>query len=500
MGRRLCMSFMCGAVVASALLTASAPAGAGPANPWVTTSGVRFVDTRSGHPIVLRGVDVAAGDNQAIQNQVAALGANFVRVHVCWSQLEPTAPSGGTHNWNQALLASMATQVAWYQAHNINVLIDLHQFNWSSYFSGRGCGIPAWFYSQIEEGRYPPSGNGLIQAMHAFYTDPAAISLYTDLAQMVAAHFDSYPAVVGYEVLNEPYGKNSHSGTQDVISFEAGIRSALAAVDPARTVFVMTRYGGDKGLLDADFSPFGSRSHLALDYHDYYSGVPGTGMSFDDENWSPDWAATHLHTTTDYHGTLSAQQAMLDYPLHKSWDLGIPVLIGEWGARRDDQNGAAYQAQMLSIMGQEGLSWARWSMSGNDMFGILTRQGQPTADFTQLQTALGSTPPPPSIGPSAPGLALSAAGFTRGGAIRLCYRVPLRATQIVLGVRTAGGARVRTRYLGAADAGVLYCEVFKGETASGRHLPAGVYMLRINAAYAGAGSRFSMWHQVTIRP
>jgi hypothetical protein len=466
----------------------------------VTTSGVHFIDTRNGgRPIILRGVDVAAGANQGLQSQVAALGANFVRVHVCWSQLEPTAPSGGTHTWNQSLLDSIASQVAWYQANNINVLIDLHQFNWSSYFSGRGCGIPGWFYSQVEEGRYPRSGAGLIRAMHAFYTDPAAISLYTDLAQMVASHFDGYPAVVGYEVLNEPYGANTHTGTQDVISFEARIRRTFAAVDPTRTVFVMTRYGGDKGLLDANFSAFGSRAHLALDYHDYYSGVPGTGMTFDDENWAPDWAATHLHTTTNYHGTLAAQQAMLDYPLHKSWDLNIPVLIGEWGVRRDDQNGATYQAQMLSIMGHEGLSWARWSLSGSDIFGILDSQGQPTADFSQLQTALGSTPAPPATGPTAPGLSLSSATLRRGGAIRVCYVSPRPARQIVLGVRTAGGARVRTRYLGATAAGKLHCEAYKGEARGGRPLPAGHYMLRVSAAYVGAGSRFSMWHQLTIR-
>ncbi len=493
------MAVVCGIAVSAGVLSASAPAGAGPVRPWVTTSGVRFVDTRSGGPIVLRGVDVTAGSNAALEAQTVALGANFVRLHVCWSQLEPTAPSGSTHNWNQSLLDSMATQIAWYQAHNVNVLIDLHQFNWSSYFSGRGCGIPAWFYSQLEEGRYPHSGAGLIQAMHAFYTDPAAISLYTDLAQMVAGRFDSYPAVVGYEVLNEPYGANSHTGTQDVLSFEARIRSAFAQVDPSRTVFVMTRYGGDKGLVDATFKAFGSLAHLALDYHDYYSGVPGTGMSFDDENWAPDWAATHLHTTTDYRGTLAAQQDMLDYPLHKSWDLGIPVLIGEWGVRRDDQNGAAYQAQMLSIMGREGLSWARWSLSGSDIFGILDSNGQPNADYHQLQAALGSTPAAPALGPTAPGLSLSAATLTRGGSIRVCYVSPLAAKQLVLGVRTGKGARVRTRYMGATAAGVLHCQAYKGETRTGRPLPAGTYMLRVNAAYAGAGSRFSMWHALTIR-
>ncbi|MGN6377672.1 MAG: cellulase family glycosylhydrolase [Gaiellales bacterium] len=498
MGRRSWLSGLGIATFIVAATTVSVPlSGAGPVHPWVTTSGIRFMDTRSGQPVILRGVNVGAGASTSLQNQVVALGANFVRVHVCWSQLEPNAPSGGTHTWNEPLMTSMAQQVAWYQAHNVNVLIDLHQFNWSPYFSGRGCGIPAWFYTQVRGGEYPASGAGLIQAMHTFYRDPEAISLYSDLARMVASRFEGYPAVVGYEVLNEPYGPNNHTGTQNVLSFEAKVRAAIVGVDPNRTVFVMTRYGGDKGLLDADFSAFGSRTHLALDYHDYFAGLPGTGMTFDDEDWSPSWGATHVHTTTDYHGTLAEQQSMLDYPLHKSWDLGIPLLIGEWGVRRDDTNGVEYQSQMLSILGGQGLSWARWSLSANDMFGILAANGRPDGDYQQLQAALNATPAAPSMGPVAPALALSRPVLVRGHAILVCYRAAQAASRVVLGVRTSSGAVVRKRELGSTAGGAVHCTIFKGEKASGVRLPRGDYMLRVKAVY-GDGSRYSVWQPVKI--
>ena len=205
---------------------------------------------------------------------------------------------------------------------------------------------------------------------------------------MVTARFDSYPAVVGYEVLNEPYGANSHTGTQDVLSFEARIRSSITAVDPTRAVFVMTRYGGDKGLVDATFKAFGSLAHLVLDYHDYYSGVPGTGMTFDDENWAPDWAATHLHTITDYQGTLAARAGHARLPAAQvvCWGPGtIPVLMREWGVRRDDQNGAACQAQMLSIMDREGLSWARWSCPAAISSGCWIRTASRTPTTTSCR-------------------------------------------------------------------------------------------------------------------
>src|SRR5689334_14525648 len=205
MGRRW-LSGAAAALVAGALgLTSPPVTKAGPAAPWVTTKGVRFVDASSGAPVILRGVNVSAGPNAQLQQRVLGMGANFVRIHVCWSELEPTAPGAEGHNWNEPLFTALTNQVTWYQQHHVNVLLDLHQFNWSSYFSGRGCGVPAWFYSQLKAGEYPATGSGLIKAFHDFYRDPQALALYRVVAKQLAARFDSFPAVIGYEVLNEPY-------------------------------------------------------------------------------------------------------------------------------------------------------------------------------------------------------------------------------------------------------------------------------------------------------
>ena len=39
---------------------------------------------------------------------------------------------------------------------------------------------------------------------------------------------------------------------------------------------------------------------------------------------------------------------------------GIPLFVGEWGARWDNQNAAIYQTQMLTLLNQYGVSWTRW--------------------------------------------------------------------------------------------------------------------------------------------
>lgn len=495
-------------LVALTLAAAVTLGGAAPAlaetTPWVTTQGNRFVATGTGATVVLRGVNVSAGSNLALQRRALELGVNLVRIHVTWADLQPSAPAAGHPGWNTALIAAIQTQVAWYRTHSIDVLIDLHQFDWSSYFTGRGSGIPAWFYTQIHRGEYPPTGHGKDEAIRAFYADPAAIRLYSQLAVKVAASFDTAPNVVGYEVLNEPPATATRAGAQSVLAFEARVRRAFAATDPLRTVFVMTRTGADLGLLDASFKAFGSLRHVALDYHAYFSGRRGTGVSFDGEAWTPGWSATHMQVTHRYRGSEALQRDVLLTPILKADDLRIPLLVGEWGDLRGTTNGSAYQGQMLAIFDHYGLSWARWALSPHDIFGILSPASQPTPAFEQLRRALttASRPPPPP-GPRLPWLAVSRAALSLAHAaahpIWVCYRPAASARRLVISMRHAGGRLIRHIPFGSVAANRLGCRRWRGGNGTGGRVRPGKVYIRISAQYA-VGRRFSVWRVVTVRP
>ena len=73
----------------------------GLATPLVTTDGTRFV--KAGQPIVLQGYDLSV-TGPSVYSRAAELNANFVRITVPWSEIEPTRPSGMpghlTHHWN----------------------------------------------------------------------------------------------------------------------------------------------------------------------------------------------------------------------------------------------------------------------------------------------------------------------------------------------------------------------------------------------------------------
>jgi aryl-phospho-beta-D-glucosidase BglC (GH1 family) len=69
--------------------------------------------------------------------KAATLGANFIRIPVYWSDLEPTPPVAGVHTWDPVELAALDQEVQTLESANVNVLIDLHQTGWSPYFTNR---------------------------------------------------------------------------------------------------------------------------------------------------------------------------------------------------------------------------------------------------------------------------------------------------------------------------------------------------------------------------
>ena len=101
-------------------------------------------------------------------------GANFVRLYIRWSDLEPNAPIDDTHAWSSTALAQLDALVSGLGAAGVQVLIDLHQCGWSTYWasttSGCSAGVPAWYYA---DGRFPATGAGRTQARGAWWVEEA---------------------------------------------------------------------------------------------------------------------------------------------------------------------------------------------------------------------------------------------------------------------------------------------------------------------------------------
>src|SRR5262249_9049348 len=156
-----------------------------------------------------------------------------------WSLFEPQAPAGSVHHWSSTALAQLDEEVGFFQRHDINVLIDFHQFRWSPYFASNfscrlpACqprGIPAWYYAN---GRFSKSRDGIRSAKPAFWTSEARSSqaAYAAFAAMMAARYAGSPNVLGYEVFNEPHSGNlgfSTAATNTMLKWQARIRQVIA--------------------------------------------------------------------------------------------------------------------------------------------------------------------------------------------------------------------------------------------------------------------------------
>lgn len=380
------------AAVASLWRADRVPAGSVARVPWLHSNGVRFVD-RSKTPVALHGVDVGVGRWLTDQRAVA-LGVNFVRITIAWSDVEPHAPDAGHHTWNSRLLGKLDREVRLFARAHVNVLIDFHQNGWSSYFDAPGTrypsrGIPSWYYSGSG---VPRTLAGRHRAEAAFWTSGRARSLaaYEAFADMMVRRYRGFPNVLGYEVLNEPPPGTLGAGPRAaaaVLGWEAKVAGSMRRLDPYRTIFVMGAFAG-LGVPTTPPDAFRDVAGIGLDFHDYFNGLDGYGLTKHADRWYPSWRATHMQATARYAGTFSAQLSLLRRPLQEARGWGVPLLIGEWGDKQHTVGARRYQSQMLHAMSELHLNWARWTMDRGGGYDLLDDGHRFTSQARQLEAYL----------------------------------------------------------------------------------------------------------------
>jgi hypothetical protein len=202
------------------------------ASGWLHTCGSRIIDSR-GHQIRLLGIDIpsmAFGDGQEVPysspcdgwsqppsfaaGDIASWGFNSVEIAIAWADLEPTPPtqSGGkfVHHYNAQYLAALDDVIAAFHAHGVAVVLLMDAYLWSPAFRDvklpnglvqcSGKGMPTWLY---------PNGGGLaqiVQAEKSFFQDQSNVQAgFVSAWKAVAKRYAKNPAVVGADILNEPY-------------------------------------------------------------------------------------------------------------------------------------------------------------------------------------------------------------------------------------------------------------------------------------------------------
>jgi len=188
--------------------------------PFVTVKDGRFVD-QVGRHVILRGANVGQKHTPYLSwhtkrdyQQMREWGFNCVRQLIIWAAIEPECGV-----YNDQYLKGIDERIAWAKEAGLNVMLDMHQDLWGEGVPG-GDGAPRW--ATLDDGR-PHAALGFTwsdaylvsKKVHACFDNfwankpgPDGVGIQERFAlawRHVAERYANEPAVVGFDILNEPF-------------------------------------------------------------------------------------------------------------------------------------------------------------------------------------------------------------------------------------------------------------------------------------------------------
>ena len=194
--------------------------------------GVFDVDFTDGRTAVEAIPPLAAADCRRMR----ALGFDLLRLPINWSAIEPAR---GT--FDEAYLARVDAAIGCAADAGILVLVDLHQDAYSKEIGEDGA--PLWAIqpppTELLEGPLTDLGarrtsSQVTAAFTTFFdpTDAAGLqAAFEDMLAVVGARWADHPAVIGFELYNEP-----PVGDAEVTAFHLAAAARMRAVAPAKLV------------------------------------------------------------------------------------------------------------------------------------------------------------------------------------------------------------------------------------------------------------------------
>ncbi|MEJ2385735.1 MAG: cellulase family glycosylhydrolase [Xanthomonadales bacterium] len=237
--------------------------------------------------------------------------------------------------------------IRWSLDHGLKVLVDLHILR-SHHFNAED--KPLW-------------------------TDPAEQERFIDLWRDLSAALRDYPVDrVAYELMNEPVADDPDDWNRLVARAFAAVR----ALEPERSIVI-----GSRIILSYHFyEPFALTHYQAgwTDLKDYtgpvrYPGVIVTRAEFDA---MPKDQQAPVERFAGREFNRDVLVAMMEKPLRKARELGLPLYCGEFGVfnKAPAPDRERWYRDMLSIFAEHGVSWANWNYK-SDQFGLIGLDGEP---------------------------------------------------------------------------------------------------------------------------
>jgi len=320
----------------------------------ITAPPGQFFKDHEGGTIFLRGVNVSgdhkippyismnASDLQAISD----LGYNTIRLVFNWEAYEPVR-----EHYSTAYLAYIQSIVD--EASNLGIysIIDFHQDMFSRFVAG-GCGDGAPEWAVPAELRTPPNNTpadcsdwmtkgatdlNMHSAFSSFHSDQNGVkTAYINMARTVARHFANYDYVIGYDLINEPWGDNS-----ELSALYSEMGTALREEDKDAILFI------EPSVLHF----LNPAEHMQK-------------PNFGNIAYAPHFYDLGLVQTKVYLGTLAIDLGFNSI-VNEGERWNTPIFLGEYGMSNEVWNVEGYMDDLYKEINKYMMSGAQWGYTAN---------------------------------------------------------------------------------------------------------------------------------------
>ncbi|MFG2097577.1 cellulase family glycosylhydrolase [Streptomyces sp. NPDC048612] len=434
------------ATVAALLLPGAAHATAPPSPPPLTDDRGRALTLRGWNvgDKAHRGAEALSAITPQHFRDLHDQGFNFARLLVFWDDLEPRPG-----HYSTRYLRKIERVLNWAHRWRVRVVIDAHQDVFGPEFGHRG--IPEWA-TRTDGLPFTPHPDDWF----AEYFEPAVQAafehLYEDadlqraqarMWRVLAERFAHHPAVFGYDVINEPMGRQRTGEdlpaaarrieSEQLTPMYNRIARAIRTVDRHHRLFVEPTPIVGEGL------PTGlGRIHdpkVVYAPH-FYNATMEAGGDYDP---SARWLEAYEDAVTAYP---SAQH--------------IPVVIGEWGPRDSSlPQMARFYGDALASLDRYSSGWSGWEWCYGGGYCAVDKDGRFLANKDQTARpyapAVAGTVRARDYGPATRTFRLTYAPSGRSGVSELS--TPATAAGWQVSVR--GPATARPRVVPAGERGTI---------------------------------------------
>ncbi len=292
-----------------------------------------------------------------VEREAKEFGNNFVRYLIFWDGVEPEQGI-----YNDEYLDKVEERVNWYTSRGMYVLLDMHQDLYSIVFGGDGApewaletdGNPIdvaidgpWWLSNLNPAVIACWKNFWEYSQHKYLQDH-----YIAMWQKVVERFKDNPYVLGYDLMNEPWGGDLINAfitgdfeRRQLTAFYERLIPAIRAIDNDAYIF---------------FEPapapvtFGAQSHL---------GAISDTRSDSRIVYAPHCYPLDVHEGTGY--TSASKLQLKNWEEKRQNDVEkhgkIPLMCGEFGGYHDQRDFESFLIDVLNMFDKNTWSWTWWS-------------------------------------------------------------------------------------------------------------------------------------------